>query len=435
MAAIIKSVAPDSIAADLDWRVGDEVVSVNGKAIKDVFDFYYLCDDENVDVEIKRGGEQAVFEIEKDAGESLGITFEDILFDGMHSCGAHCIFCFVEQLPPGMRKTLYVKDDDYRLSFLQGNFVTMANVSDEELEKIALMNMSPLYISVHTTEPELRDFMLGRKCPNILDQLAYLKKRNIEFHTQIVLCRGVNDGEHLVRSIDDLIAVGATSIAVVPAGLTVYRRNKTPIGTIDPKYSKDIIRLIKYKQRRCLRTFGSRIVWAADEFYLNAGRNVPSEKNYEGYMQIENGIGLVRKFLESGKRARKITPPSLPRPLRVTLATGMLAEKTVSDWASSVVCENLTIDVVGIKNTVFGETITVTGLMCGGDVIKALKGRDLGDAALIPDVCLRDAENTFLDDVTLADVEKELGTKVFKCPTSPYGTIKLICSDKMWEES
>ena len=170
----------------MGWLPGDEIVSVNGQSLADVFDFYYLCDDENVDVEIKRGGEREIFEIEKDPGESLGVTFEDILFDGMHSCGAHCIFCFVEQLPPGLRKTLYVKDDDYRLSFLQGNFVTMANVTEDELKKIALMNMSPLYISVHTTEPELRDFMLGRKCPNILDQLRFLKERNIEFHTQIV---------------------------------------------------------------------------------------------------------------------------------------------------------------------------------------------------------------------------------------------------------
>lgn len=426
MGGIISHIEPGSIAEDLGWQPDDEIVSINGHHLQDDIDFRFYSADEFITVVIKRGEQTAEFEIEKDFGMPLGVTFKDILFDGVRTCGAHCIFCFVEQLPKGLRKSLYLKDDDFRLSFLHGNFVTLANVSEEDLQRIVTQRLSPLYISVHATEPDLRERMLGRAAPDILGQIDTLAAGRITLQTQIVLCRGVNDGEHMIRSVEDLAARYPTvsSIAIVPVGLSAHRKNKTPIGSIDDQYSSEILDRVKHWQRRYLREKGTRLVWAADEFYLSAHRSVPSAPTYEGFPQIENGVGLVRQFLDSARRAERILPDKLPRDVTISTVTGSLFDSVLEWWAESLPCENLTINVWTIGNTLFGESVTVTGLIAGKDVIERLRGHDLGEALFIPSVALRDG--AFLDDVTLEDVERALNCRAIAVHPRPYQLIKAI---------
>ncbi|MCE5198421.1 MAG: DUF512 domain-containing protein [Armatimonadota bacterium] len=427
MGGIISSVDPGSIAEDLGWRKGDEIISINGHDLSDVIDFRFYSSDEFLTILLRRGDQTAEFEIEKDFDIPLGANFADVLFDGERTCGAHCIFCFVEQLPKGLRKSLYLKDDDFRLSFLHGNFVTLANVSDQDLQRIITQRLSPLYVSVHATEQGLREKMLGRSAPSILRQIDTLAEGHISLHTQIVLCRGINDAEHLDQTVSDLAShyPAVQSIAIVPVGLSAHRRNKTPIGSIDSEYSSDIISRVKRWQRRFLCDYGTRLIWAADEFYLNADLPVPSASFYEGFPQIENGVGLVRKFKDSARRAARILPDSLPRATKISIVTGRAAGSLLKDWADSVQTKNLSINVYPIKNTLFGEMVTVTGLISGKDIIEQLKGKDLGDAIIIPSVSLRDC--VFLDDITLDDVQIALGIPVIVVKPLPYQLAKRIC--------
>ena len=434
MAGIVDRVEPDSIAEELGWEPGDEIASINGHTLADLIDYRFHAADEHLIVLVRRGAESAEFEIEKDYETDLGVTFKDALFDGVRTCGAKCIFCFVEQLPKGLRKSLYLKDDDYRLSFLHGNFVTLANATGDDLRRIVTQRLSPLYISVHATDAELRERMLGRRAPRILDQIDALAGGNIKLHTQIVLCRGINDGEYLDRAVDDLAARYPTvqSIAIVPAGVTAHRRNKTPIGVIDAQYSAEILDKLRHWQRRFRAEKGTRLIWAADEFFLNAGRSIPRAASYEGFPQIENGVGLVRKFMDSAYRARRL--PLLgeragvrAHTLRVSVITGRLAAPVLRKWASSLATEHLQVSVLPITNRLFGESVTVTGLIAGRDVIEQLRGEDLGDLLVIPSVALRDG--AFLDDVTLADVELRLGVRVLPCAPSPLALARLLSSE------
>lgn len=426
MPGIIHTVEPGSIAEELGWQPGDGIVSINGHTLSDLIGYRFYTADEHLIVLVRRGDESVEFEIEKDYETDLGITFADALFDGVRTCGAHCIFCFVEQLPKGLRKSLYVKDDDYRLSFLHGNFVTLANVTDDDLKRIVTQRLSPLYISVHTTDPALRERMLGRSCPPILEQIDTLAEGNIALHTQIVLCRGINDGEYLDRTVEDLASRYPTvqSIAIVPAGVTSHRRNKTPIGSIDAQYSRAILDKLKSWQRRFLTEKGTRLIWAADEFYLSAGRRVPKASAYEGFPQIENGVGLVRKFKDSAYRANRLVRSELPGPLTVSVITGQLAAPVICEWADSLSCDNLSVNVYPIANKLFGESVTVTGLLAGSDVIDQLRGKDLGDMLAIPSVALRD--EAFLDDVTLHDVANALGVRTTAVLPRPEALVKAI---------
>lgn len=426
MPGIISRIEPNTIADELGLRPGDEIISINGHTLSDLIDYRFYQADEHLTILVRRGKETAEFEVEKDYDTDLGITFTDALFDGVRTCGAHCIFCFVEQLPKSMRKSLYLKDDDYRLSFLHGNFVTLANVTDDDLRRIVTQRLSPLYISVHTTDPDLRIKMLGRKAPDILSQIDTLAEGHISLHTQIVLCRGVNDGDYLAYAVQDLSEryPAVQSIAIVPAGLSAHRRNKTPIGSIDPEYSREILDMVRGCQRRFLQLYGTRLIWAADEFYLSAGKPVPPATAYEGFPQIENGIGLVRKFRDSAHRAKKILPQSLPRPLKVSIITGRLAAPLLEEWVNSLNCAGLTVQVFPITNHLFGETITVTGLITGHDIINQLKDQDLGDVLFVPLVALRD--DTFLDDVALDDLQIALSVPVRSVSPSPYALAKDI---------
>lgn len=423
---IIESIEPKSIADELGWMPGDEILAVNSHILHDVIDFRFYSSEDHITVTVRRGDQIADFEIEKDADEPLGVEFKDILFDGVRLCGAHCIFCFVEQLPRGLRKSLYLKDDDFRLSFLHGNFITLANVSEDDLQRIVTQRLSPLYVSVHTTDPDLREKMLGRKAPDVLAQIDFLARGRIELHTQIVLCPGINDDKYLDRTIEDLAARYPTvqSIAVVPVGLTVHRRSKTPIGGIDAQYSARILDMVKQKQRRFLAEKGTRLVWAADEFYLCAGRPVPKASAYEGFPQIENGVGLVRTFKDSAARAKRILPSALPEPLTVSIATGKLAAPLIKEWVAAFHVENLRIQVMPIENTLFGSTVTVAGLLAGRDIIDQLSGGDLGDMLFIPSVAVRDG--ILIDDVSLNEISSAVNCPVVSIDPWPYQFIKRI---------
>lgn len=429
MSGIILSIEKDSIAEELGWQTGDEIVSINGHALYDAIDFRFYSTEEFLTVLVRRGEEQAEFEIEKDADDPLGVEFKDVLFDGVRTCGASCIFCFVDQLPKGLRKSLYLKDDDFRLSFLHGNFITLANVSDEDLDRIVTQRLSPLYVSVHATEQDLRRMMLGRDVPDLLQQIDRLADGRITVHAQIVLCRGINDGEHLDRTVSDLAERYPTvaSIAIVPAAITEHRKHTTKIGVIDPEYSGLLLRRVSRWQKQFLVDKGARLIWAADEFYLNAGRRVPKTAAYEGFPQIGNGVGLVRVFRDSAYRSRRVLPEQLPKPLSVSIATGRLAAPLLEDWASRVPTGNLRTSVHAVTNTLFGESVTVAGLMAGRDVIEQLRGQDLGDILFVPSVALRDG--AFLDDVTAADVESACGCRIVAIEPLPHFLARRIIDE------
>jgi putative radical SAM enzyme (TIGR03279 family) len=426
MPGIISTIEKDSIAEELGWEPGDEIVSINGHALHDVIDFRFYSSDEFLMVLVRRGDQEAEFEIEKDLDEPLGVEFKDALFDGVRTCGASCIFCFVDQLPRGLRRSLYLKDDDFRLSFLHGNFITLANLSDEDLDRIVTQRLSPLYVSIHATDHALRQKIIGRKIPDVLAQIDRLSQGRITIHAQIVLCRGINDGDHLDRTISDLGSRHPTvaSIAVVPAAVTSHRRHTTPIGLIDPAYSAEVLGKVKNWQSQFLRNKGTRLVWAADEFYLNAGGRIPKAAFYEGYPQIENGVGLVRVFKDSAYRARRILPDRLPRPVDISIATGPLAAPLLREWANSTQTAGLNIRIHEVRNRLFGETVTVAGLMSGRDVGDQLRNRILGDVVFVPSVALRD--DSFLDDVTLGDLSQVLGCRVEAVEPMPYALAKRI---------
>lgn len=417
---IIDIVKPNSIAEDLGWLPGDEIISVNGHAMSDVIDYQYYTAEEYLKVMVRRGAQSAEFEIEKDIDLDLGVTFKDTLFDGVRTCGAKCVFCFVDQLPKGLRKPLYLKDDDFRLSFLHSNFVTLANVDEDDLNRIVEQRLTPLYVSVHATNTALRSDMLGREAPSILDQIRTLARGNITLHTQIVLCRGINDSKELDRTVSELAQLYPTvkSIAIVPAGLTEHRRNRTSIEPIDIQYAQEILDRVKRWQRRYKATFGTRLVWAADEFYLCAKRRIPVTDAYERFPQIGNGIGLVRKFMDSAYRALpQMQQIESKKTIRVSIATGKLAGPILGKWAESANSRRVHISVYPIKNTLFGETVTVAGLMSGRDIIEQLSPKSLGDVVAIPSVALRDGK--FVDDVTLKEVEEVIRVKILPASTSP----------------
>jgi len=422
----IASIEPASIASALGWQVGDEIVSINGHILHDVIDFRFYSADELLTVVLRRSGTEIEFEVEKDADAPLGVSFGEMLFDGVRTCGANCIFCFVDQLPKGLRKPLYLKDDDYRLSFIHGNFVTLANTTDEDLERIAVQRLSPLYVSVHATDPDLRKSMIRRKCPNILDQIDRLAAAHIELHTQIVLCPGINDGAALEKAVSDLGAryPAVQSIAVVPAGVSKHRTERIPIPVIDPAYARGILRSVRTWQREFLEKKGTRLVWAADEFYLKAGQRVPKASTYEGFPQIENGVGLVREFKESAYRARKRLPARIDPPLNAAVVTGMLAAPLAAQWFESLSIRGLDVRVIPVRNDLFGETVTVAGLVAGKDIMQQVSAGEVGDVLLVPSVMLRDG--AFLDDVTTEELEQSLEVPVVVVPTMPAQALRQL---------
>lgn len=431
----IKYVEPDSIAFEAGIEPGDKLITVNGHDFHDILEYRYLTAEYEVTLEVlKKDGTTEMITVENDY-EDLGIEFEEGLIDEAQSCRNKCIFCFIDQLPKGMRETVYFKDDDTRLSFLQGNYVTLTNMSDEEIDRLIKMRVSPINISVHATEPKLREMMLNNrfagKCYDIMKKFA---ENDIYMNCQIVLCPGINDGEHLKRSLTDLgnLFPYVNSISVVPVGLTRYREGLCKIEPFTAKTSRETIEFVEKIQQEFLEKYGSRLVYLADEFYINAKMEMPLAEEYEGFPQIENGVGLIASMQEEFDSGLKLVEDK-KRSRHISIATGEISYdfiKTLSERIENK-CSGVKIDVYAIKNNFFGGGVNVSGLVCGCDIIEQLKGKITTDELMIPHSMLRDDDNIFLDDTTVEDVEKELSVKITPIINDGYEFIEKILDEEL----
>lgn len=408
----VSQVVPGGIADQLGIAGGDRVCAVNGNPVHDVLDYRFLTADDFVELVVESSDGTFIYEIEKDYDEPLGIDFESP-FPRLRKCRNRCIFCFVDQMPPGLRRSLYIKDDDYRLSFWDGNFITLTNLGKAELERIVAQRLSPLYVSVHTTNPELRRKMMGNpRAGEILKQIEFLARHQIELHTQIVLCPGVNDGAELERTIGDLgaLAPSVRSIAVVPVGRTRYREKLFPLDGFTPEHAAAVLCAVHRWQNRFLKASGTPLVYAGDEFYINAGIPVPPAERYAGFPQLENGIGLVRLFLDEWETIRPNLTDMPHR--RVTVVTGEMGAYVLAPVIAHLnQSAGVEITLARVQNRFFGPDVTAAGLLTGADIRNALQGLDLGDLVVIPAVALKD-HTTFLDDVTLDDLRRDLNANI-----------------------
>ncbi|MDD3277862.1 MAG: DUF512 domain-containing protein [Lachnospiraceae bacterium] len=414
---IIREVLPDSIAEEMELEAGDEVLSINGQEIEDVFDYHYLVNDEYIELGIKKAdGEEWILEIDKEYEEDLGIVFENSLMDEYRSCRNHCIFCFIDQMPPGMRETLYFKDDDSRLSFLQGNYVTLTNMSDHDIDRIIQYHLGPINISFQTTNPALRCRMLGNRfAGDIFSKVQRLYQGEIEMNGQIVLCRGINDGEELERSIRDLTAYlpYLKSVSVVPVGISKYREGLEPLELFDRESAGEVLGIIRKWQKKLYAEHGFHFIHASDEWYILAEEPIPEEDTYDGYIQLENGVGMIR-LLETQIEEALDQRTSDQRVRKVSVATGKLAAPYIRQYATKIQEKfpGISVEVYEITNEFFGENITVSGLITGQDLKKQLAVCELGERLLLPCNMLRDGENVFLDDITVEELESALHTEV-----------------------
>ena len=417
MEHIVSAVTPGSIAEEMEIEPGDVLVSVNEQDPEDVFDYRYLMNEEEVLVVIRKpDGEEWELEIEKEYEDDLGMEFENGLMDDYRSCRNKCMFCFIDQLPKGMRDTLYFKDDDSRLSFLQGNYLTLTNMSEHDLEKIIYYKLSPINISFQATNPELRCKMLhNRFAGDVMDKVRRLKEAGIMMNGQIVLCRGVNDGEELDRSIRDLVTLmpELQSVSVVPVGLTRYRDGLYPLEPFTKEDACKVLDLIHSWQEKLLKEYGTHFIHAGDEWYILAERPMPEETTYDGYLQLENGVGMVRLLKEEVDAYLKKLPGD-DRKRRVTIATGELAAPYLREHAASIQKKypGVEVQVITVKNEFFGGKITVAGLLTGQDLVKQLKGKDLGEELLLSINMLKSDEPIFLDDMTVEQLQTALQIKV-----------------------
>lgn len=428
---IVKEVEPGSIAEELGIEKGDCLIQINGCKVEDVFDYHYYVNDEELVLLIEKpDGEEWEFEIEKDYEEDLGIVFEQGLMDEYRSCHNKCMFCFIDQMPKGMRETLYFKDDDSRLSFLQGNYITLTNMSEHDVDRIIKYHLEPINISFHTTNPELRCKMLhNRFAGDALKKVDRFYENDIQMNGQIVLCKGINDGAELERTIEDLSKYlpNLQSVSVVPAGLTKYRDGLYPLESFDAKDAELVIATIEKWQKQFEQEYGMHFIHASDEWYILAGKEVPEEGRYDGYLQLENGVGMLRLLLDEFQDALKQRTGD-DREREVSLATGKLAHPYLEQIAQCLneKYPNVMVHVYQIRNDFFGERITVSGLITGQDLIAQLKGKVLGERLLLPCNMLRDGEEVFLDDITLNDVKETLQVEIDVVKSSGYDLIDTI---------
>lgn len=415
---VVGSVMLGSIAEEMGLEAGDAILEINGNRIEDIFDYQYYTQDEELNILVEtKDGERVTLEIEKDADEDLGIIFDNGLMDNYRSCHNKCIFCFIDQNPPGMRESLYFKDDDSRLSFLQGNYVTLTNMSDHDIDRIIKYHLSPINISFHTMNPELRCKMLkNRFAGEALKKVDRFFEAGITMNGQIVLCPGWNDGEELEFSIKELMKYLPVleSVSVVPVGLTRFREGLERLTTFDAKGCGEVIDLIEKYQKIAYEKYGFHFIHASDEFYIVAGRQLPEAERYDGYRQIDNGVGKARlvtdEFNEAFERVKQI-PGIYDRPAReVCTITGTLTEKMNNEFADRLMAEFpwLKVHVYTILNDFYGHGITITGLLVGNDIINQLKGKNLGERLYLPENCVRSGDDIFLDDVHIPEVETAL---------------------------
>ena len=424
----IRSVAPGSIAEELGVEPGDKLL--------EVFDYNFFIHDEEVVLLIEKpDGEEWELEIEKEYDEDLGIEFEQGLMDEYRSCRNHCMFCFIDQMPKGMRETLYFKDDDSRLSFLQGNYVTLTNMSDHDIDRILRYHLEPINVSIHTTNPELRCKMLhNRFAGEALKKIDRLSEGGIMMNGQIVLCKGINDGEELERSIRDMSRYlpQLQSVSVVPVGLTKYREGLYPLEPFTREDAKKVLETIHRWQEYFYEKFGTHFIHAGDEWYILAGEELPEEGRYDGYLQLENGVGMLRLLKEEFQEAyEKLEGDEDTR--EVSIATGYLAYPYICEMAEKITdkCPNVRAYVYPIRNDFFGELITVSGLVTGQDLISQLKEKELGEVLLLPCNMFRSEEDVFLDDVTLAELGETLQVRTDIVKSSGQDLIEAITGKKL----
>lgn len=421
---LIKKIFPGSIAEEFELAPGDRLISINGHEIEDIFDYQFYAEDTYIEILIEKpDGEQWILEVDKEEDEDLGIEFDNGLMDEYRSCHNKCIFCFIDQMPKGMRDTLYFKDDDSRLSFLQGNYVTLTNMSDHDLDRIIQYHLSPINISFQTMNPELRCKMLNNRfAGEALKKVDRLNEAGIEMNGQIVLCKGVNDGEELAFSIREMMRYipNLQSVSVVPVGLSKYRDGLFPLEPFTREDAREVLSTIHYYQNESYQKYGNHFIHASDEWYILAGEELPQEENYDGYLQLENGVGMMRLLLNEFEEAvkelqEKISAGVLDFSSReISMATARLAYPFIRDMAARMMemVPGLMIHVYEITNDFFGEMITVSGLLTGQDLIAQLTGKELGEALYLPQNVLRSGEEVFLDDVTVTEMEKALQVKV-----------------------
>ncbi len=407
---------------------GDFLLEINGIPPRDIIDYLILQDDEKIDLLLERKGKEYRVKIAKEEGFPLGLSFRDPLFDGVITCRNNCIFCFVDQLPPGLRPSLYLKDDDYRLSFLEGNFITLTGLPKWELKRICSLRLSPLYYSLHSTDADLRDYMMGTKSSRrSLQDLRHLMREGIEIHLQVVLCPGVNDGRMLEMTFQEVLdRYPAASLGVVPVGLTKFNSNlRYPIAPVEAEHAQDVLEIVERFQRISLRKRGKRFFFAADEFYLMLGETFPGGEEYEGYPQLENGIGLSRKFIDAFRaEGRRRGAPSPER--EVTILTGKLGEEVLRiAWEEAGFPSASNLRVRSLRNIFLGESITVSGLISGTDIIKGLEGESMTrGCVIIPENMLR--EGLFLDGMTLEEVSSRLGKPILPVPVNGKTLVDIL---------
>ena len=396
--ARITKVLPDSIAAEIGFEPGDAIISINGTLPRDLIDYRFLCADEVLELEIiDAAGKTHRIEIEKDYDEDLGLEFETALFDGLIQCNNRCPFCFIDQQPPGKRSSLYLKDDDYRLSFLYGSYLTLTNLPQREWQRIEQMRLSPLYVSVHATEPEVRIRLLKNpRAGEILQQIKWFQERRLQIHAQVVVCPGINDGQHLEQTLQDLASFYTTevpavaSVAVVPVGLTRFRPPKDELTPVTRKKAMEVISQVRSLSGQFQRQLGSTFAWLADEWFLIAGEEIPCDSEYEDYPQIDNGVGSIRLFLSQFSLAAKnLLPPKVTK-RKMTWVVGNAVEQAfqpILKQLNSV--EGLEVKMCALNSDYWGQSITVTGLLTGHDLLLKLQGQDLGDGIMLPNIMLK----------------------------------------------
>jgi len=416
VSALITGIIPGSIAEEMAIEAGDTLLLINGQEIQDIIDYQFYSQDDFIVVELeKTNGELWSLEIEKDWDEELGLLFDDVIFDKMRVCRNRCLFCFVDQLPPRMRKTLYIKDDDYRYSFLYGNFITLTNLTEKDWRKIIDMNLSPLYVSVHCSDPQLRVKILGSKrAASIHEDLKRLLDAGIEIHTQIVLCPGINDGEILKQSIEELSSYYPTvqSVGIVPVGLTGHRLKLPQLQVVNPEQSRNLIAIINNYQAKYHKVLQTGFVYLADEFFIKAGVAFPDAEYYDDYCQIENGIGLARIFLDEFARLEKSLPEQVDK-REVFIITGVSAMMVLETVVKRLnLIKGLTVYLLPVENHYFGGNVSVTGLLTGKDILQVMENKYQGQDVIIPEIVFKQGDDVLLDNISLEELRRKSGAQI-----------------------
>ncbi len=420
--ARISKVISDSIASEIGFEIGDAIVSINGITPRDLIDYQFLCSDEYLELEvIGKYGKNHMVEIEKDYDENIGLEFETALFDGLIQCNNKCPFCFIDQQPEGKRETLYLKDDDYRLSFLYGSYLTLTNLSTKEWTRIEQMRLSPLYVSVHATEPDIRIKLLkNQRAGEIKKNLAWFQEKRLQVHAQVVVCPNINDNQHLETTLEDLFSFhkgeipAVISAAVVPVGLTKFRPQKDELIPVTREKAKEVIKQVQQLQAKFREKSGSTFAWLADEWFLIAQEDLPPESHYEDYPQIGNGVGSIRQFIKDFQTiANDNLPSKICEPKSFSWIVGNAVETAFQPLVNRLnEVENLDVNLVALNSDYWGQEITVTGLLTGQDLLAKLPQKPLAKKVLLPSVMLKHDEQKFLDDVTVKDLEKSLDIEI-----------------------